>query len=106
MSFIQFKASENRKTAEMYNQHFEANYNKFSEITKENLKEFEEFLCYIITLQAKIGCNDMEFQVNTDLENEFPEFFKTFEKELGYQIKFYPLNKQYEQRKFNLMILW
>ena len=106
MSFIQFKASENRKTVEMYDQYFETNYNKFSDITKENLKEFEEFLCYMIILQAKVGCRSIEIQINTDLENEFPEFFKTFKEELGYYIRFYPLKKEYEQRNFNLIISW
>ena len=106
MSFIQFKASENRKTAEMYDQYFEENYNKFSDITKENLKEFEEFLYNIITLQAKVGCRSIEIQVNTDLENEFPEFFETFKNELEYYINFYPLKKEYEQRNFNLIISW
>ena len=106
MAVIQFRAIDNRNSTDAFNRYFETNYNNFSNITKENLKNFEEFLCYVITLYAKAGNKDFEFQINTDLKKDFPEFFEKFENELGYNVQFYPLNESFENRKFNLLITW
>jgi len=78
---------------------------KFLKIDFKNIQEFKDFIFTMISKSADMGCNDYEFQTDTNLDSKIPSFRKEIE-ELGYKFEFYKLNPTFDKYKFNLIISW
>jgi len=78
---------------------------KFLKIDSKNIDEFKNFIYLMIEKSANMGCNDYEFQTDTNLDTKVPSFRKEIEG-LGYKFEFYKLNPTFDKRNFNLIISW
>lgn len=104
-SIEQITASKAAEIANAKNVYLEEMDEKFLKIDSKNIDEFKSFIYSMISKHADMGCNDYEFQTNTNLDTKFQSFRKELE-DLGFKFEFYKLNPSFEKRNFNLIITW
>lgn len=88
--------------AENANRIYETYMNKFATIDENNIQDFKIFLFENIEQYSLLGHNSIEFQINSELNEEFLNIFKS----LGFIVVFYHLDSTWSDKKFNLIISW